>query len=161
MYAAEIIMAVTELVRSDPEARALAESLSPTGHAATAQRVSVSGEHNLVIIAGRDIRGLDVQVSSESREETVTRATGEISKEQDKHLAQLRQLRQLLATRLDQGELRTLCFDLGIDYDDLPGEGKANKARELVAYLDNRGRIPELLRAGEQLRPDISWSDTH
>ena len=39
-------------------------------------------------------------------------------------------LRQLLATRFDQSELRTLCFDLGIEYDDLVGASKADKARE-------------------------------
>jgi hypothetical protein len=69
-------------------------------------------------------------------------------------------LRKILAARFDEGELRTLCFDLGIDYDDLPGEGKANKARELVAYLERRGCISELVRIGKQSRPDVSWGDT-
>jgi hypothetical protein len=41
-------------------------------------------------------------------------------------------LRELLTTRFNEGELRTFCFDLGIDYDDLPGAGKAGRARELV-----------------------------
>ena len=50
--------------------------------------------------------------------------------------------------------------DLGIDYDDLPGEGKAAKARELIEYLDRRDRIRQLVIVGRELRPDISWSDT-
>jgi hypothetical protein len=54
-------------------------------------------------------------------------------------------LRQILAERFDEGELRTLCFDLGIEYDDLPGKGRADKARELVAYLERRDRIPDLI----------------
>lgn len=53
-------------------------------------------------------------------------------------------LRQTLTDQFDEGELRTLCFDLRIDYASLPGEGKANKARELVAYCDRHGCIPEL-----------------
>jgi hypothetical protein len=66
-------------------------------------------------------------------------------------------LRQVLAERFDEGELRTLCFDLGIEYDDLPGKGRADKARELVAYLERRDRIPDLIEIGERIRPDVSW----
>ena len=46
----------------------------------------------------------------------------------------LSRLRQILSYRFDVGELQTLCFELGVDYDDLPGSGKADKARELVEY---------------------------
>jgi hypothetical protein len=67
------------------------------------------------------------------------------------------ELRRILSTRFDEGELRTLCFDLEVDYDSLPGQSKADKARELVAYLGRRGRISRLTRVGQRLRPDISW----
>ena len=53
-------------------------------------------------------------------------------------------LRKTLTTHFSEGELQTLCFDLGVDYDDLPGEGKADKARELVAYLDRRNQLAKL-----------------
>jgi len=66
-------------------------------------------------------------------------------------------LRETLATYFDAGELRTLCFDLGVDYDDLPGEGKTNKARELITYLERRDRIPELVSACQGLRPHVAW----
>lgn len=69
------------------------------------------------------------------------------------------QLRQLLTTHFDLEELRMLCFDLDVDYDDLRGEGKTNKARELVAYLGRRGRIAELVFVCSQLRPNVSWPD--
>ncbi len=68
-------------------------------------------------------------------------------------------LRQILSTRFDESELRTLCFDLRIDYADLPPGGKADKARELVARLDRHDRIPELVNLVEQQRPDIVWRD--
>jgi adenylate cyclase len=68
-------------------------------------------------------------------------------------------LRRIITSRFNDGELRTLCFDLGVAYDDLPGEGKADKARELIAYLERRERIPELISVGKELRPDISWED--
>jgi hypothetical protein len=69
-------------------------------------------------------------------------------------------LRQILEGSFNESELRTLCFDLHIDYDSLPGQSKGDKARELVAYLHRRGRIPELVRVGRQSRPDVHWGGT-
>ena len=63
----------------------------------------------------------------------------------------------LLDSRFDEGDLRTLCFELDVDYDGVPAIGKANKARELVSYLERRNRITELIEVVKQLRPDISW----
>lgn len=71
----------------------------------------------------------------------------------------LTKLRQLLTAHFDEEELRTLCFDLGVDLDDLKGEGKAGKARELVAYLERRGRISELAAIGKRMRPHVDWED--
>jgi len=67
------------------------------------------------------------------------------------------QLREMLTTYFDAGELHTLCFDLEVDYDDLPGEGKVDKARELIAYLERRDRIPELVSVCQGLRPHVPW----
>jgi hypothetical protein len=69
------------------------------------------------------------------------------------------QLRQWLSAHFDEEELRTLCFDLGLSYDDLRGEGAPHKARELVAYLERRGRIPELVALGKRARPHLDWDD--
>jgi formylglycine-generating enzyme required for sulfatase activity len=68
-------------------------------------------------------------------------------------------LRELISTYFDEEELRTLCFDLRVNYDDLRGEGRASKARELVAYLLRRGRILELVAYCRQKRPKICWTD--
>jgi len=70
-------------------------------------------------------------------------------------------LRKTIDKRFNEGELRTLCFDLGVDYDGLPGQGKVDKARELVSFLERRDRIPELVETGKQLRPDISWGSVY
>lgn len=70
-------------------------------------------------------------------------------------------LRRLIASRFNDGELRTLCFDLGVDYEDLPGEGKSDKARELVSFLERRNRIPELVEMGKQQRSDIRWESVY
>ena len=70
------------------------------------------------------------------------------------------QLRQILATRFDAVELRTLCFELDVEYDNLPGRSKAEKEIELINYLERRTRLSDLVKAGKRLRPDISWGDT-
>jgi hypothetical protein len=41
-------------------------------------------------------------------------------------------------------EFRTICFNLGIDPHNLPGEGYHAKARELVAAMHRANRLPEL-----------------
>ncbi len=69
----------------------------------------------------------------------------------------LTQLRQIIERHFDDEEMHTLCFDLGIDYDSLGAQGKAAKARELVAYLARHGRLDELIELGRQQRPDIDW----
>jgi Effector-associated domain 7 len=74
-----------------------------------------------------------------------------------KSVVPLAALRHGLVTHFDASELRDLCFDLGIDYEALPGESKGDKARELVAYTERRGRTVELATLCRQLRPDADW----
>ena len=71
----------------------------------------------------------------------------------------LPQLLKILDERFNEGELKTLCFRLAADYDNLPDEGKANKARELILYLENRNRISDLIKSGKEQRPDIEWPE--
>jgi hypothetical protein len=65
-----------------------------------------------------------------------------------------------LTSRFNDGELRDLSYEIDVDYESLPGEGKSGKARELVAYVDRRRRLKELLQIVKRSRPDISWSTT-
>lgn len=69
----------------------------------------------------------------------------------------LARLRKILLDRFSDDELHTLCFDLGLDYEYLPGVGKGGKARELIKYLVRRERVSELIEIGRQMRPDIDW----
>ncbi len=70
----------------------------------------------------------------------------------------LANLRKILTERFDEGELRTLCFDLGLTYDTLSGTGQADKAREVVAYFERRESVRELVEGIRERRPDISFS---
>ena len=64
-----------------------------------------------------------------------------------------------LTAHFSLSELRTLAYKLSIDYDDLPGDSKESFARELVRYLERRGRLGELVTLGRQERPKASWPD--
>ena len=67
-------------------------------------------------------------------------------------------LRDELDGRFDMGEIRTLCFDLGVDFDNLAGETKIAKAQSLIIYLNKRGRTDELIYRLLELRPDADWT---
>ncbi len=66
--------------------------------------------------------------------------------------ADVTELREALAVYFAARELRDLCFELGVDYDRLPGEGKE---RELVSYMQRHGRLTELAAAIRRKRPNI------
>ncbi len=66
-------------------------------------------------------------------------------------------LRRILDTHFNVGELRDLCFDLDIKYDNLSGDGKKEKARELIEYCERHGRITELVKTCYNLRPKAEW----
>jgi hypothetical protein len=73
--------------------------------------------------------------------------------------ASMRELRLRIDRHLNDSELRSLCFDLAIDYDKLPGTGKEDKVRELVAYCVRSDRLPELVALCSDLRPLVVWQD--
>jgi formylglycine-generating enzyme required for sulfatase activity len=62
-----------------------------------------------------------------------------------------------IVERLDAEAVQTLCFYVGVDYDDLSGEGRAGKVRELLEALRRQERVPELVQAARDLHPDLAW----
>ena len=120
---------------------------------------SVDPLNLLVGISPRDLESA-LAGGTQSSQEATAQVADEASLEKMSKRISLTNLRQMLACRFNESELRDLCFDLKVDYDNLPGEGKSDKARELIAYLDRRNSISELVRMGQQIRPDISWSST-
>lgn len=67
--------------------------------------------------------------------------------------------RQLISRHFDAEELKILCFDLDIDYDNLPGERKDLKVIELIDHLRSRKRIPDLVKVLNNARPPIHWEE--
>src|SRR5690349_14901215 len=72
----------------------------------------------------------------------------------------LAELRQQLGTAFDLAELQGVCFDLGLDYDDLSGDTKTGKIIALLTRLRSTGRVRDLLALAKQLRPTLDWRET-
>src|SRR6266498_4005793 len=53
--------------------------------------------------------------------------------------------------------LRDLCFQLDVEYDDLRGEARVSKVRELVIHCEQNGRTADLVGKIKELRPSISF----
>jgi hypothetical protein len=66
---------------------------------------------------------------------------------------ELVELRSFIVEHYSLEEFRTLCFDLGVRYDALVGEGIDAKARELILYLWRQGRLIDLLNILEKNHP--------
>ncbi len=64
-------------------------------------------------------------------------------------------LRRLLVQRFSLNELRTLCFDLGVDAESLAGPSLSMLAREFVGHMAHRRRIPDLVSYIRGAREDI------
>jgi hypothetical protein len=62
-------------------------------------------------------------------------------------------LHHVLTQRFDLEELRTLCFQLGVGYDDLRGEGRTAKTRELILLCQRKGQLDRLAARVRQSRP--------
>ncbi len=69
--------------------------------------------------------------------------------------ADLAKIRHTLVDAFDLDEMRTLCFDLGMDFESLPGQSKPAKAREMVNYWRNRRDVAKLTEAIRIERGDI------
>lgn len=62
-----------------------------------------------------------------------------------------------LGERWSDEELETLCLELDIHYEDLPGSTRRAKAKALAEYMHRHGRFDELLRVAQEQRPFLRW----
>jgi hypothetical protein len=62
--------------------------------------------------------------------------------------------------KFNDNELRDLCFELDIDYESLPGEGKAAKVRELVTYCQRRDRLVDLEQVAQRMHAKSALSQS-
>jgi hypothetical protein len=68
--------------------------------------------------------------------------------------------RQLLSHYFSLDELKTLCFDLEIEYDNIPGEQTRDAfSRELILYAIRNGLTLKLIVLAINSRPKVNWSN--
>ena len=72
--------------------------------------------------------------------------------------AQRRRLRENMIDAFSLSELKDICFDMEIDYENLPDHGYLSGfVRELLAYARRIGRLNELIRVCQSERPHMAW----
>lgn len=64
------------------------------------------------------------------------------------------QLHEALAEYFSLSELRDLCFKLNIEYENLSGEGKDDKARALVEHAQRHGLFDTVVAYVQKVRPN-------
>ena len=70
-----------------------------------------------------------------------------------------RELVNIIDTQFNISELKDLCFKLNIEYEDIPGQTKSGKARELYLYCKRRTQIKQLMDAIHLFRPETDLSE--
>ncbi len=71
--------------------------------------------------------------------------------------ARISHLRQLLVRYFSESELKTLCFDLNIDYGSLSSQNKTDKVRELILYLYRNDLVSTFTEFLKKRHPEIEW----
>ncbi len=67
------------------------------------------------------------------------------------------QLLHNLTVLFNRDELKTLCLELDVNFDELPEGGLTGQARELIHLLRRQDRLLELVKAGQEMRPNADW----
>lgn len=73
-------------------------------------------------------------------------------------MEELIQLKNILDDRFSLAEIKDLCFDLKVNYDDLGAGGLSERIIELIQHLENRGQTHKLVKLISKYRPDIDLS---
>jgi hypothetical protein len=69
------------------------------------------------------------------------------------------ELRKRIIDSFDESEVKSLCFDLGIDYDSLSNKSKSETVMALISAVQRRTRMRALLTECMKQRPNVQWDD--
>jgi diguanylate cyclase (GGDEF)-like protein len=65
--------------------------------------------------------------------------------------------RDKLDAHFNESELRELCDEIEVDYENLKGSTKRDKASELISFCRRHGKLSELVERCHALRPRVTW----
>ncbi|MCA9944323.1 MAG: AAA-like domain-containing protein [Anaerolineales bacterium] len=74
------------------------------------------------------------------------------------HKNQLVQLKEKINRHFNADEFRELVFNLGLDFDNIPGSTKKARIIALVDQLNGADRIPELISKCQEMRQNVTWT---
>lgn len=77
--------------------------------------------------------------------------------EEDLDSLDLAVLRDKMNKYFSLSELHNICFDMGIDYEDLAASSKMAFTRELIVYTQRRGQLNDLIEELRKARPKVAW----
>lgn len=69
----------------------------------------------------------------------------------------MKELLEEMSRRFDLSDTKALCFDLGIEYQDLVYETRLELLRSLVLYCMRNGKINELQNLCLSYRNKVNW----
>jgi hypothetical protein len=89
---------------------------------------------------------------------TATPQSSGLIKPKESVYGQRRLFRQNMIEAFSLEELKDICFDLEIEYENLPGHNQKNAfVRELIGYTQRIGRLHELVQVLQAERPHLEW----
>lgn len=65
-----------------------------------------------------------------------------------------------MAASFSLDEIHQICFDLNVNFEELPGQRLSDKCRELYLFMERRGDLARLVDACQAERPDENWTVT-
>jgi len=75
------------------------------------------------------------------------------------HSQYLATLHKNISQTFNLDELEQLCFDLGVDHENVPGDNKSAQIRNLLLSLARRKRLQMLVDRLRSHRPHVDWQD--
>ena len=68
-------------------------------------------------------------------------------------------LRQAINKRFSISDIRTLCFDLGVEYEELGGGPKSDIITALIIYFQHHERLQDLQDYLQRQRSFVAWAE--
>ena len=96
------------------------------------------------------------RVHKDQHDAQPTRTSG-ASDEQSTAVLYQTQLHQKINQYFDDDDLQTVCFNLGVEYDNLKGDTKSGKARELILWCKKHSCLDKLTELLRKERPKVPW----
>lgn len=108
------------------------------------------------LVEACDGLGLELSKPNEGSPASIADSEGQTNETASAEL-DLSALRVKMSEYFSLSDLQTICFDMGIDYDDIRGGSKSVFIRELIIYVQQRGQLNELIEELRKARPKVTW----